>query len=312
MRPKFLLLPVWMVLCICLCLNSASSQTLENVPIAFELLRNKAEVILIENDLDVPTEKGHLQGVQWMEADGDGKLMISGSSKHLAYLLKIDLASANAERLIPLMKDPFRHAGGMQVSDPYLVVGIEDNVLKTTSQVRIYNYHEETWDETEPVLTIERHGTAKQQTAGATGILALEDFHLVVVANWDSRTWDFYKVNLREGQQKPLWSFKAPTDWASYQSINLLKDKEAIYAVGFYGKGKRGFADLILVSPLESFEPILSKVSAKKFQCKGGVDFNTAVGLQIDQEGYLHVWATQRDALKRIAINRFSPRQGNR
>ena len=301
-------MPVLMILGICLFSNSTISQTLDNVPSAFELLSNKADVILIENDLDVPTEKGHLQGVQWLEIDEEEKLLISGSSRHVAYLLEVDLAGAKAEKLIPLMEDPFRHAGGIQVVDPYLAVGIEDNVLKTTSKVRFYNYREDTWSEADPMLTIDRSGGAKQQTAGATGILALERFHLVIVANWDSRTWDFYEVDVKEQQHKQLWRFAAPADWASYQSINLLKDKESIYAVGFYGKGKRGFADLILVSPLHTFTPIMSKVSSKKFQCKGGVDFNAAAGLQIDHRGQLHIWATQRDALRRIAINRFSPR----
>jgi len=306
MRSDFLLMTVLTVFIVCLCTSSAAGQNVEHVPSAFELLSTKAEVILIENDLAVPTEKGHLQGIQWVEINEEEKLLISGSSRYLAYLLKIDLAGKKAEKLIPLMKDPFRHAGGMQVEDPYLAVGIEDNVLKTTSKVRVYDYREETWGETDAVLTIERTGAAKQQTAGATGILALENYHLMVVANWDSRSWDFYKVDLKKGEQKRLWRFAAPADWASYQSINLLKDKESIYVIGFYRKGNRDFADLILVSSLGAFSPIMSMVSTKEFQCKSGADFNTAAGLQIDQRGQLHIWATQRDALKRIVINRFS------
>jgi len=91
-------------------------QQVENVPRAFEALASDPEIIFIANSIDVPTDGGHLQGVQVVEQGGQEKLLVSGSSRTQAYILQLDLAAAKAERLIPLMKEPFRHAGGLQVS----------------------------------------------------------------------------------------------------------------------------------------------------------------------------------------------------
>lgn len=101
-------------------------------------------------------------------------------------------------------------------------------------------------------------------------------------------------------------SYTAPDDWPAYQSINLIADDEAIYAIGFYGNGQTGYADLILVSKPGALELIMEKVATKTFNCIEGVDFQTAAGMQVDEEGKIHVWATQRDALERLVINRFS------
>ena len=282
------------------------SQHLKNVPEAFETLSSEPEIILVKNNINVPTDGGHLQGVQVIEKNGTEKLLISGSSHTQAYILQVDLASRKADKLIPLMKDPYRHAGGIQVSEDYLVVGIEDNLIKTSSKVCLYSYRDTNLYKAQPNITINRKGEAKRQTAGATGLLAIDNNYLMVVGNWDSRIWDFYCIDPEKSEQKMLTSFAAPDDWASYQSINLIMDKEAIYAIGFYKKELVGYADLILISKLGTFIPIMEKVLTKSFNVKKGIDFGTAVGLQVDKEGHLHIWGTQRDALKHIAINKFS------
>lgn len=81
------------------------------------------------------------------------------------------------------MKDPYRHAGGIQVSEPYLIVGIEDNIIKTTSKVGLYNYQNNSLAKAQPGITINREGEAKRFTAGATGLLAMEEGFLAVVAS---------------------------------------------------------------------------------------------------------------------------------
>ena len=281
-------------------------QQVENVPQAFDALSSEPEVLLINNKIKVPHRNGHFQGVQLINKNGTEKLLVSGSSRSKAYVLQIDLTTLNSETLITLMKDPYRHAGGIQVSEPYLIVGIEDNIIKTTSKVGLYNYQNNSLAKAQPGITINREGEAKRFTAGATGLLAMEEGFLAVVANWDSRNWDFYHVEPENGKQELLYSYEAPQDWGSYQSINLIKDSSAIYALGFYKKDMVGTADLILVSKLGSFDPIMGKISSKTFNCKNGVDFNSAVGLQVDQKGKLHIWGTQADPAKEIAINKFS------
>ena len=281
-------------------------QQLANVPQAFDAISVEPEVILINNRIKVPHRHGHFQGVQLINKNGTEKLLVSGSSRSKAYVLQMDLTTRKSESVFTLMKDPFRHAGGIQVSEPYMIVGIEDNILKTTSKVCLYNYQNNDLAKAQPSVTIAREGEPKRQTAGATGLLAIEDGFLSIVANWDSRNWDFYHLNPNNGEHKFLYSFTAPEEWGGYQAINLIKDGTAIYALGFYKKDSLGTADLILVSKLESFEPIMEKIRSKTFVCKNGVDFNSAVGLQVDREGKLHIWSTQADPAKTIAINKFS------
>jgi len=281
-------------------------QQVKNVPEAFEALSSEPEVIFISNEINVNREGGHLQGVQVIEKNGTEKLLISGSSLTQAYILQVDLATRKTDTLISLMKEPYRHAGGIQVSEPYLVVGIEDNFTKTSSKVCLYNYRDGNLYKARPNFTMDRKGEPKRQTAGSTGLLAIDNGYLMVVSNWDSRNWDFYSIDPEKNEQKMLASFAAPDDWASYQSINLIRDEEAIYAVGFYSKEHIGHADLILVSNLEAFELIMEKVRAKTFNCTNKVNFGAAAGLQVDKEGNIHIWGTQRDPMKQMAVNKFS------
>jgi hypothetical protein len=220
----------------------------------------------------------------------------------------VDFTTRKTEQLISLMNAPYRHAGGIQVSAPYMIVGIEDNDTKTISKVCLYNYRNADLFRAKPTIIIDRKGEAKRKTSGATGIVAQDKGYLVVVGNWDSRNWDFYFMDPKTTEQKLLERFAAPDAWASYQSINLIRDEEAIYAIGFYKKDLLNQADLILVTNLGKFEPIMKKVGTKTFTCTNEVDFGAAAGLQVDEEGKLHIWATQRDALAQIEINKFSQR----
>ena len=299
----FLFFPI---VALCLYPNFSFGQYLKNVPQAFKDLSTTPEVIVFDNLLDVPTANGHFQGVQLIEKDGSEKLLISGSSQTTAYILQADLTTQKTEKLIPLMRDPFRHAGGIQVSEPYMVVGIEDNIIKTTSKVCLYNYKTGNLYRAQPDMSIDRQGEVELQTAGATGLLAMEKDYLMLVGNWDSRNWDFYRVNPKTGAQKVLTSFAAPDDWAGYQSINLIKDDDAIYAIGTYKKDELSYADLILVSKQGTFEPIMKKVATKGFYCKNEVDFGGAAGIQVDAQGKLHLWGTQKNAQRQIVANRFS------
>lgn len=281
-------------------------QKVKNVPKAFKALSSEPEIFLIENEIAIPTEGGHLQGVQLIIIDGQDKLLISGSSRTEAYILQTDLLTQKTEELITLMSDPFRHAGGFQVSEPYLAVGIEDNYTKTVSKVSLYNYKKENFQEAEPNFVIERVGEPKAKTAGSVGILETNGKYLLVVGNWDSRNWDFYIFDPEKEDSQLLETFTAPDQWPSYQAINLIKDKKAIYAIGFYQKEDKGHADLIFVSKNKSIKPQMKLLLTKTFNVSNLVDFHTAAGLQVDNEGKLHIWATQRDALKQITVNRFS------
>ncbi|GGW21897.1 hypothetical protein GCM10007383_00820 [Arenibacter certesii] len=286
---------------------SSFGQQVKDVPNAFRSISSVPEIFLVRNIIKVPTKGGHLQGVQVIQQNGKEKLLASGSSFSKAYILQVDLGTLKSDKLISLKKEPYRHAGGFQVSNGLLAVGIEDNYSKTTSKVCVYNYRTTLLYKAQPTIVIDRHGEPEKQTAGAVGLLALENYSLMVVGNWDSRNWDFYHIKPEENVKKKLASFSAPLDWPAYQSINLIRDNNAIYAIGFYnGDNNLGYADLILVSKTNSFLPIMKKVLSKSFTGKSKVHFGIAAGLQVDDEGNLHVWSVQSHALKKFTVNRFS------
>ncbi len=282
------------------------SQKVNNVPEAFDAIDPNPIVIHLSNTLDIPTEGGHLQGVQAIGAIGNEKLFLSGSSLDQAYIVRADVKNRKTDTLIVLMEDPFRHAGGIQVSNGYLAVGIEDNNTKTKAKVCVYSYENVGLYHSRPNVTIDREGEVKRPTAGATGLLARDVGYLMVVANWDARVWDFYAVDVDKGKSWPLKSIAAPDDWASYQSINLVMDDKGIYAIGFHQEKGTHLADLFFVSSLDHFDPQVEKIISKTFHCQNGADFIGAAGLQVDDEGKLHVWATQKNAAEQIVVNRFS------
>jgi len=301
---------IFLIACFVMILGPAIGlgQEVSNVRAAFESLNPEPEVLQIRNDINVPLESGHLQGVQAVTKSDGKKLLLSGSSAHQSYFLQVDLSSLAADQFFLLMGEPYRHAGGFQVGGSYAAVGIEDNIIKTASKVGVYDYLNYDLNSAKSSLTIERKGEEKRYTSGATGMLSVGTYFLMIVSNWDSRNWDFYSVDPSKPYQELLSSFEAPDSWAGYQSINLLMDAENIYAIGTYQQGSEGVADLIHVYKRQTLELIMEKVSSKSFKCKKGVDFATAAGIEVDEEGRLHIWATQRDATKQIIVNKFSQR----
>lgn len=278
------------------------AQQVDDVPAAFNQLNTEPKAIIIENELDVPTFGGHLQGVQVV----GNELYISGSSSTIAYVLVADLTGQRTTKLIELMEKPYKHAGGIQLSAPYMAVGIEDNDAKTRSKVCLYNYEEANLYKANPNMIIVREGEVKRYTAGAVGLLKTdEERYLMVVGNWDSRHWDFYELDTEAAKHRNAYSFAAPGDWGSYQSINLLQDDKAIYAIATYKENRTHKADLILVSNTGEFKPIMRKLQTKIFNTTSGADFGSAAGLQVDANGQLHLWTTSRDADGEIVVNRF-------
>ena len=280
-------------------------QQIEDVQKSFKSLSSEPEIIILKNKIKVPSNTGHFQGVQIIENEDDKKILISGSSLTKSYFLQGDLATKETEKLILLMKAPYRHAGGIQSSKDYVVVGIEDNFTKTSSKVCLYkpsNLHQSL-----PNMIINRKGKVEKKTAGATGLLSIENNYLTVVSNWNSRNWDFLLIDPIKKKKTILESFNSPKNWADYQSINLIMDKKDIYALGFYRIDHVDYADLILVSSRTgTFKLKMKKLATKTFNCKNGVDFSGAAGLQVDKKGELHIWSTQKKTSQQIVVNQFS------
>tara|TARA_R110001592_G_scaffold148471_3_gene373347 strand:- start:38914 stop:40548 length:1635 start_codon:yes stop_codon:yes gene_type:complete len=285
---------------------------------AFEELNTLPASFLVTNDITFNSEGGHLQGIQLYK---DHTAYLSGSSEGLSYMVKMDLGDQSRVVTIDtLMHAPLRHAGGFQIFDQYLAVGIEDNKERNLAYLQVYNL-EANKPFGKPIYTIERKGDFERVTAGAVGITAFRGEILILVANWDSRILDFYSCPRHEfyagkgkfvfksaievkGQIRNKWS---DPNWLSYQNLNLFSDqKDQLYMVGT-ARNDAGeqVADLFHLQ-LASSSAKITKLNSKKFDTSTSVDFKAAAGVNISSTGDLIVVAAPYQLEQNTPINLFT------
>lgn len=273
---------------------------------------------------------GHLQGVQlrFDAAAGRHVAFLSHDSETVAYLVVVEFPAVlpGAGRVIHVhefpsdgQSPPLRHAGGMQLAGDVLAIGLEDNQQKTRSEIQF-------WDVSQPErpnelesLAIRRSGPARQQTAGAVGILRREKDHLLAVANWDSRAIDFYVSG-----DKPLadprcrfglqarWQDAAAekSDWqpdrqfAPYQAVNLLADaKQNVFLVGFATEpAGRDVVDLFSVDISQPPGKLLRKLARKPIALAGENHFVYAGGAWI-HKGRMSILSSPRELARETTLN---------
>lgn len=226
-------------------LSKEKNQPISGILDQFNQLPSHPMALPLKRDLAFDESGGHIQGIQLFLQDGEISAFLAGSSKDVAYVAQLSLGKeAQVETIDTLMLSPYRHAGGFQIYDQYLAVGIEDNNARTTSKVMIYDLGiGRNWDK--PIYTLERNGPYERSTAGAIGITRYRDEVILVVADWNARNLDFYScpfVSLEKktghftqigsletaSLEKNLWSDSL---WHSYQNINLLSDESGLYAI---------------------------------------------------------------------------------
>jgi hypothetical protein len=163
-------------------------------------LPHSKETLAIESvrfKTSVPDQKdligGHLQGIQLYNET----LFVSGSSKEFGYLGLFQKLGDDF-RFIGLKKlatDPLNHAGGFQIADNWLAVGLEDPVGKRESIVQLIDVSSFQKLQGPPVYTLRRKGDYQFSTAGAVALLKRKDHFLLAIGTWDCRTIDFYISN---------------------------------------------------------------------------------------------------------------------
>ncbi|WP_114751812.1 hypothetical protein [Pleomorphovibrio marinus] len=286
-------------------------------------------------------EGGHLQGIQYYNSNGNPMVYLSGSSDQIAYLLKGEIQPNHIQKLTTdtLMVNPYRHAGGFQIFNHYLAIGIEDNHLRDKSKILIYDLASaEPWEN--PIYTIYRAGEKERVTAGAVGIVEFKNEILLAVGNWDAKEIDFYACDARafyknQGEFYFKGTFSSVErgnyEWLSYQNVNLFSEKESLYLVGL-ARDEEGFhvADLFGLQftedelskvtfsitasnasggskPLEHTQGKkveLVKIASRNFHCEEGADFKAGAGMFF-QEGKLGLLASPYQAEKGSKINLF-------
>ncbi|REK11176.1 MAG: hypothetical protein DWQ37_14685 [Planctomycetota bacterium] len=293
------------------------------------------EGVLLEIAIDVSEmpRGGHIQGIQWRRDFTAGRqwAFLSHDSQTVGYLVvaEFPLELPAEGRVIHVLRypsdgkqPPLRHAGGIQVVDEVLVVGVEDNQDKTRSEIQF-------WSVATPILpaplehlTIPRSGAPKDKTAGGVGLVAHAGGHVVAVANWDSRAVDFYTSNGKPLADKECrfsftkrWQdasaekvhWQPDRSFGSYQAVNLVADTDdKVYLIGFDTAFPN--SDLVELFAVDLAQPaarLLQKVASHRVELEADNHFRSGGGIWID-EGRLAWLATPRNvsATTRITLGK--------
>ncbi|NHE55912.1 hypothetical protein [Cyclobacterium plantarum] len=316
--------PLACLLCILLLLdplfNYAQNGGIPKVadfPEAFEALPALPLTVKLKNNIRFDQEGGHLQGIQLYQ---ENTVYLSGSSSNYSYIIIGDLKNQVVKAVDTLLLSPLRHAGGFQIYDHFLAVGIEDNQKRDLAKVQVYDLEKDKpWQM--PLASLERKGAPERVTAGAVGLTAYKEKMWLLVANWDSRVLDLYSCT-----EKDFYLGNAPfqlqmsidlsrqdrngwinPDWLSYQNLNLFTDKkEQMYVTGtaLNPDGKQ-VADLFRLIP-DKEKPVLVKIASKIFSTSEKVNFKAAAGLQVNQEGRLQLTGAPYQIEDETYIDLFS------
>ena len=283
-----------------------SKAQIPDVLTAFSALSPIPQVIHWRNDhVSIPSG-GHLQGIQ---ALSDSQLVITSSSGSYSFYLSaiINGNTCDIRSLHKITDAPFRHAGGGQVYDHKMMVGVEDNETKDKSEIIMVSFDGAGRQVGQHTIA-HRGGVVKRSTAGAVGVTKLHTGqYLVAVGDWDSRYIDFYLS--RPGIDTlfdSLTTYHTPDHQklCSYQTINLLTDTAGhIYMIGMGLDGLKNRADLYEVN-LHPDRAELNLLSTKNFNCKGA-GFRYSSGINVTKDQKLVIYANGMHIGPQTAINVF-------
>lgn len=274
-------------------------------------------------------EHGHIQGIQLHKESGADYLYMTRSSPEASYMIKTKLEGRKATvvSIDTLMLAPYKHPGGFQIFEDYLAVGIEDDDMRNTSRVTVYNLKNEgkPWDT--PLHVVKRDGKYERVTAGCVGMTRVGKNILIVVGNWHSRDLDFYvcpldkfkigengfqliqSINIAQ-VSKEGWS--DPT-WRGYQNINLFSEgKDNLYLVGFDGNGTDLYELKITNASLDAIKkPSSNSIQIKKlnsvlFEPSGNASFGSGAGIFSSAKGEMMLLAAPSDVGGESTISVFS------
>lgn len=273
----------------------------KDIVTAFHRLGTFPDVIEYTNNQEVNRQGGHLQGVQWVKNGEEEYVVMSGSSSTYSYYAVVKMDGKNEVLAVhKLLDKPYKHAGGFQIQDQYMAVGIEDNEARDKSKVHVYRFDDPEHPPQRPLAVIERTGEYERATAGGVGVIRLQEQLLVVVGDWSSRHLDFYLGDDQGSATEPFTFKKVYTinakeadkkdwinpQWYSYQNINLIKDRNnKLYLIGLArNEENQDVADLFRLETKDLRAFVLKKVTTKKFKAKEGTSFQWGAGVTYDTD----------------------------
>ena len=307
-----------------------------DVALSFEQQGDDASVIEFTTEGWSIPSGGHLQGIQRMNipsktSGGVSKefFVISGSSDNEAYFIVVGRTEGGYAivQKKAICKEPYRHAGGIQIIGNYLVVGVEDNLEKDKSKVCFFDITNPEKPIGDPIITIQRRGEEKRATAGAVAIVKRPADYLLIVGSWDSDTLDFYRSNgtyLGEcdpkGESNCKFTYWQTWDkdnasrkgwcdetWGSYQNLNLISDvDDRLFLLGYYcSEEEEDYIDLYSLDLDKPSSEVIKKEDSRFVECKAGASFKYGGGAYAKDENSLVSYACERDCQSKTIINEF-------
>lgn len=270
----------------------------------FQDLNQNPTPVGFTNNLEINNNGGHLQGVQLIERNGNKYAVLSGSSDLYSYYSVVKLGDdSEVISVNKILDKPFKHAGGFQIFQNYMAVGVEDNEKKDKSKVYIFDISNPENSDSKPFFEIERNGEPLRSTAGCVGITSYKNKILLVVGDWDTKHLDFYQCDF-ENQDKSSAQliYTIDTDkmsksgwvdnnWYSYQNINLIAcESNTMYLIGL-GKNNqdKDVADLFALKEINSRNFELTKLVSKTFNSSNQCNFKAAAGIYLTETGNLEI-----------------------
>ncbi len=281
---------------------------LSDIITRLEQITDTTITIRFENNLTIRNQGGHIQGIQRI-VSGDGEyFFLSGSSDQQAYYAVVK--TGNKNMVIShniLLEKPFKHAGGFQIFDNLLAIGVEDNDAKKASKVFIFQVENPERLPEKPLGIIDRMGTRKRATAGCVAITGIDGKILIVVGDWDTVNLDFYLIDrdlLGLDPNALVLEYSLDTrkadksgwiddEWLSYQNINFIHNEaNQLFLAGMTSNADgTDILDLYQISTVELETFTLRKVYSKSFGSNSETRFRWGAGVYISPECKIQVMA---------------------
>ncbi len=316
--PNFVITALFLTLCI----TSFGQVLSENSLITdFKILDSKPEIISFSNTLNINNSGGHLQGIQTIETNEGKYFILSGSSDSYSYSAVVKQVDRNEVISVnKLMDKPFKHAGGFQMFQNYMAVGIEDNDAKDKAKVCIYDISNPENPSAEPIAIIEREGKPLRSTAGCVGMTKYDDKIILAVGDWDTKNIDFYSCKSAEFPKGHFEFFHSVNSesiskenwiddkWLPYQNINLFSfNNDELYLVGLGQNNKNeNVADLFKLKYDGEGKFSITKIASKTFNTEKEVSFKAGAGAVINSNGKLEIIACGYNIHQISYLNYFS------
>lgn len=296
-----------------------------NIENAFKAIhKDGKQIVYSRYGIADPTNgSGHLQGIQKLNAN---HLVISGSSDQTPYffVVKIDDWSDYQQdkgfngkiiRCVRIAEDfldlciakKYNHAGGFQILDNILAVGLENSDLEEDSSSMIVFYNLQDPAHPVPVSNTILRPT-KGNTAGAVGFIQLPDGNrLLSVGGWDCKVIDFYVLDKNykclstkkwelKNANKSNW--KPDKNWGKYQSLNLIQGTDGFYFIGFNLNNSKNWADLFKFNfdALSAEDMITKRANLHVTSTEYTLSFLYGAGIAVDIGSHkgLNLLATQK------------------